>query len=101
LGETGSQATRRRSETIYCADCAGERWELSQSADPATSLQFFLHVRQHEPDTTVGSQMNGLGVFMSAQIAQGNFLNACMTSKGYLPVSAKTVTNASSFPRAK
>lgn len=45
-----------------------------------------------------GRNMNGIGVFMSASIADGNFLNACMLSKGYQPVPAKTVTNASSFP---
>jgi hypothetical protein len=48
-----------------------------------------------------GRNMSGLGVFMSAQIAQGDLLNACMLSKGYQPVPIKTVTNAASFPTAK
>lgn len=48
-----------------------------------------------------GRQMNGIGIYLSAQIAQGDFINACMTSKGYQPVPARAVTNAASYPAAK
>jgi hypothetical protein len=43
--------------------------------------------------------MNGIGVFMSASIAQGDFLNACMLGKGYRQVPANTITNGSDFPK--
>jgi hypothetical protein len=46
-----------------------------------------------------GGNMSGLGTFMSASIAQGDYLNACMLSKGYRRVPANTVTNGTAFPK--
>jgi hypothetical protein len=45
------------------------------------------------------ANMNGIGAFMSASIAQGDFLNACMLGKGYRQVRANSVTNGTDFPK--
>lgn len=50
-------------------------------------------------DASLHGNMSGLGAYMSASMAQGDFLNARMLSKGYRLVPANTITNGTDFPK--
>jgi hypothetical protein len=48
---------------------------------------------------TTTRNLNGLGMFLNQQTVQGNYFDACMMSKGYQKVVAKSVTNGNQYPR--
>jgi hypothetical protein len=88
--------------SLLVAGCSSPKIWYNPDHTANETLRDFGACRMHAANAPVvtGENMNGIGVYMSTQIAQGNFLQACMESKGYVIVPAKTVTNGAAYPRA-
>ncbi len=87
---------------LVAAGCGTPKVWYHPDHSAAETLRDFGDCRMqaaHAPVVT-GENMNGIGVFMTTKIAQGDYLQACMEGKGYVAVPAKVVTNSVAYPRA-
>jgi hypothetical protein len=86
---------------LFVAGCGSPKVWYQPGRSSADAWQDFgdCKMKAARAPFATSPNMSGLGAFMSASIAQGDFFNACMLGKGYRQVRANTVTNGADFPK--
>ena len=85
---------------LLLTGCASHVWyQPGKSALDAQRDLGQCRVEASRVPVVTGSNMNGLGVFMSSQMAAGNYIEARMMSMGYQVVKQSAVTNGTEWPR--